>query len=311
MNFKKVVVVGGGVLGSQIAFQAAYCGFEVVILLRSEDSIKRTKTKLETIKGMYLNYMEDMKKGSYYPKGITDKTKLSIQEIDELKKKVEKEFKEIKLTTKFEEACKEADLVIESITENKEQKETLFKKLSQYLEKKTILVTNTSTLLPSKLASFTGRPDKFLSLHFSNLIVISNIVEIMPHSGTDKIYCDIIEEFAKKIKMIPARLLKEQSGGIIHNLLKNFLKSGTELWVGDYAEPKTIDLTWKTAIRTPVGPFQIMDYIGINTLYNIRDMEPKSKENGTLEYQVQQKLKKMKDETKLGYFSGEGFYNYH
>ena len=82
MNFKKVVVAGGGVLGSQIAFQTAYCGFQAAILLRSEASIQRTKTRLEEIKKEYLDVMENMKKGGPYFAGITNETKLTNEQID-------------------------------------------------------------------------------------------------------------------------------------------------------------------------------------------------------------------------------------
>ena len=332
MNFKKVVVVGGGVLGSQIAFQTAYCGFEVVILLRSEESIKRTKTKVDGLREKYLKiidniknmpksnineiksrelkFIEEMKLTDVIPRGLSEKTNLSNKEIEEMKKKVEKAFKELKLTTNFEEACKNADLVIESIAENLEQKKEMYETLAKYLDKKAILVTNSSTLLPSKLASYSDRPEKFLGFHFANEIHKFNLVEIMPHPGTDKKYFDIMEDFAKKINMVPIKIFKEKANYIINSLLRPYIQNALELWVDGVADPKIIDLTFKTALNAPFGPFETLDIIGISSMYYIRSMDPQRNVEGTYNCKIFKKIKEMYDAGKLGRSTGEGFYKY-
>ncbi|HIH35962.1 MAG TPA: 3-hydroxyacyl-CoA dehydrogenase, partial [Methanosphaera sp.] len=169
MVIKNVVVAGGGVLGSQIAFQSAFCGFDVKIWLRSEGSIERAQPKIDRLKEIYLSTMDAMKTNPQaYCRGFTDKTELSDEEIDELKKQVEVAYENISMTTSYEEAAKDADLIIEAIAEDPNQKIPFYTELAKYMPEKTILVTNSSTMLPSTFAEHTGRPNKYLALHFAN-----------------------------------------------------------------------------------------------------------------------------------------------
>ena len=109
MSIEKVVVAGGGVLGSQIALQTAFCGFDVTIWLRSEGSIERTKPKLERFKGIYLNTLEQMKTDkSAYCRGFTSESEISDDEIDILKEDVIAGFDNITLTTSYEDAAEDA-----------------------------------------------------------------------------------------------------------------------------------------------------------------------------------------------------------
>ena len=311
MQFKKIVVVGGGILGSQIAFQAAYCGFDVTFLLRSDDSIARTKQKIEKLRNIYLATMEKMKTDkTAYCGGFSDKKNLTDEEIDKLKAKVEKGYKELKYTTKFEEACKDADLIIESIAEDPKQKTEMYEKLAQYMEEKTIIVTNSSNFLPSQFADATGRPEKFLSLHFANYIWTANTAEIMPHDRTDEKYIEEVVNFAKQINMIPLKVKKENKGYILNSLLIPLIKSGLSLWGGDVAEIETIDKTWKLVTGSKKGPFEFMDIIGLKTLYNVLLYSPEYKDPNSPNRKIIDKIKVMIDDGKIGISSGEGFYKY-
>ncbi|ORX76541.1 hypothetical protein BCR32DRAFT_329315 [Anaeromyces robustus] len=311
MTFNKIVVVGGGVLGSQIAFQTAYCGFDVTILLRSEASIERSKPKIESLKKTYLSSIDQMEnKLEPYFRGLTKEKELNASQFNELRGKVEKAYKEIKLTTNFEEACHNADLIIESISEIIQEKINLYKKLSEIMEEKTFIVSNTSQLLPSELAPHTSRPEKFLNLHFANSIYRNNTAEIMGHPGTDENTYQEIIQFAEQINMVPLRLNKENRGYILSALLNPFLDASRQLWATGVADPETIDKCWKLSTSSPVGPFFIMDMIGLKTSYNVKLLNPKAREPGTIEYLVANKLKEMIDQGKLGISSGEGFYKY-
>jgi len=311
MAFKKVVVIGGGVLGSQIAFQTAYCGFEVNILLRSEDSIKRSQPKIDRLRNVYLSNLEKMEnKTEPYFGGLTKEKELTHEQFNELKERVEKAYKNLRLTTSFEEACQGADLIIESIAEIPPQKKALFQKLAQYLEPNTVITTNTSQLLPSFFAEDTGRPEKFLALHFANDIYRCNIAEVMGHAGTDQKYYEMVAEFAEQINMCPIRVKKEQRGYILNSLLTPLLDAAKNLWAADIADPETIDKAWTLGTGAPVGPFTILDIIGLNTLYNVKMMSPNARNPDHIDYKVAQKFKEMIDQGKLGVISGEGFYNY-
>lgn len=311
MVFKKIVVVGGGIIGSQIAFQSAYCGFESWILLRSDASIERTKQKIEKLRNIYLDTMEKMKtdKTAYCP-GITNKKDLTNIQIDELKDQLEKGYKELKLTTKYDEACKDADLIIESIVEEPKQKIELYQELAKHMEEKTVLVTNSSTLLPSLFADCTGRPEKYLAFHFANNIWKNNMAEIMVHERTDKKYFEEMVKFAEEIKMVPIKVNKEQKGYILNSMLVPFVFSALSLWANDVSDVETIDKTWTLGTGASSGPFRLLDVIGLATSYNIIIMSPGYQEPNSIHRKIADKLKVMIDAGKLGINSGEGFYKY-
>ena len=199
MNYQKVVVIGGGILGSQIAFQSAYCGFDVTILVRIEDSKRSARAKLDKLRDTYIETIYKMKKGEDWARGIADPDNFNAKKCIE---KANKAYENIKLEHDQKKALKDADLVIESITENIDIKNALYNQIAPLLEEKTVVVTNSSTLLPSKLAPNTGRVTKFLALHFANSIWKNNTAEIMGHSVTDPKYFDEVMEFAKAINMI-------------------------------------------------------------------------------------------------------------
>nr|WP_295161077.1 3-hydroxyacyl-CoA dehydrogenase [uncultured Methanobrevibacter sp.] len=311
MSIKKVVVAGGGVLGSQIALQSAYCGFDVTIWLRSEGSIERAKPKLERFKNIYIDTLEEMKTdASAYCRGLSKKTNLTEEEIDELKKQAQDAYDSLTLTNSYEEAAADADLIIEAIAENPEQKIAFYQELAKYMDEKTILVTNSSTLLPSMFAEYTGRPEKYLSLHFANTIWQNNTAEVMGHPGTEQKYYDEVVEFAEDINMIPLKLKKEQPGYILNSLLVPFLNAGQALLANDVADFETIDKTWILATGAPAGPFHILDIVGLETAYNIVIMNPESKDPETTPGKIAKMLKEKIDAGETGINAGKGFYTY-
>ncbi len=311
MTIKKVVVAGGGVLGSQIALQSAYCGFDVTIWLRSEGSIERAKPKLERFKNIYVDTLEKMKTdANAYCRGLSKKTDLSDSEIDELKQNAEDAYNNIILTTSYDEAASGADLIIEAIAENPEQKIAFYQELAKHMDEETILVTNSSTLLPSMFAEYTGRPEKYLSLHFANTIWENNTAEVMGHPGTDQKYYDEVAQFAEDINMIPLKLKKEQPGYILNSLLVPFLSAAEALLANDVADHETIDKTWILATGAPAGPFHILDIVGLTTAYNIIIMNPEVQDPNTTPGKIAKMLKEKIDAGKTGINAGEGFYKY-
>ncbi len=314
MEIKNVVVVGGGVLGSQIAFQSAYCGFDVTIWLRSEGSITRTQPKLDNLKEVYIDTINKMatpegQTPEGWARGIAD---YETFDKEQCLAKVEKAYNDIKLELDLEKAVKDADLIIESMAENVDEKIAIYQRLKGYLPEKTIIVTNSSTLLPSKFAKHTGRPEKYLSLHFANSIWKNNIAEIMVQKQTDNKYFEDIIEFAKAIRMIPLPVKKEKSGYLLNSMLVPLLFSGMDLYVNGISDPESIDKAWTLGTGAPKGPFQILDTVGLTTAYNIVLMYVKIP-SFLAPYNfkgMEKMLKKYIDEGKLGMASGEGFYKY-
>ena len=310
MTFQNIVVCGGGVLGSQIAFQLAFCELNVTVWVRSEESIKRTKLKISEIEKLYLKDLEIFTNNpNYYIYGIIgNKTNLTSEEIELYKNKIKNSANKIKYIIDIKKAVKNADLIIESISEIKEEKNIFYKNLSNLLDEKTILATNTSTFIPSMFANLTGRPKKFLSMHFANIIHRANTLEIMGHSETDKNVINEIIKFAEKINMIPLPINKEQPGYILNTLLGPWLHSAAMLWANGIADAETIDKTWVLGTGSPIGPMRTFDIIGLKTIYNIYQSKKESEIDTFKLFLL--KIKEMIDNGKTGVESGEGFYKY-
>lgn len=282
MAINNVTIAGGGVLGGQIAFQSQFSGFNVTVYDINQDALNRSKALMAPYPDIFKSFYEDGDKAS------------SVIE-------------SIKFTDNLEDAVSDADLVIEAVPESVKIKSDFYKKVSNSAPEKTIFASNSSTFVPSQFVEFVDRPEKFLAIHFANQIWVNNNAEIMGHSGTDEKYVDELVQFAKDIRMIPFKVNKENHGYILNALLVPFLEAGQYLWVNDVSDPHTIDKAWMVATKSPMGPFALLDVIGLNTPYNLA--LSKSDEDPTQKL-VAERLKKMIDEGKSGMASGEGFYKY-
>ena len=319
MEFKKVVVAGGGVLGTQIGLMCAYTGHDVTFWLRSESSIGRTEPKIKRYSELML---EDLMKakalignpigGMLYPRGmIKNWNGITAEKIDELAEQGKKNIAEnIKIELDMAKALEDADLVIESMSEDPQAKIDVYTKMKDLLPEKTVICTNSSTLLPSMFAEYTGRPGKYCALHFANTIWKNNTAEVMGHPGTESEVFERVVRFAAEINMVPLKLFKEQPGYILNSMLVPFLSAAQGLWANEVSDPETIDLTWKLATGAPAGPFQILDIVGLETAYNINQMKPDAAVEGTLVNRIGKMLKEKIDKGETGVNAGKGFYNY-
>lgn len=286
MNYKQVTVAGSGVLGSQIAFQTAYKGFNVTVYDINDEALAKAKERMTELKS---HYVADLK---------ATETDLNAA------------YDRITYNSDLAQAVANADLIIEAIPEVVSIKTDFYKKLSQVAPAKTIFATNSSTLLPSQFAEATGRPGQFLALHFANEIWKNNTAEIMKHPGTENQVFEDVIAFAKAIGMVALPLQKEQPGYILNSLLVPLLEAAQQLLVREIADVETIDKTWMVATGAPLGPFAILDVVGINTAYNIG--LAKAKATGNAEFEKIAELLKSEyiDKGKLGRATGEGFYKY-
>ncbi|VXA85563.1 conserved hypothetical protein [Acinetobacter sp. 8I-beige] len=284
MNFKNVTVAGSGVLGYQIAFQTAFHGFKVSVYDINDDVLAKVKAKFFELSECYKH------------------------DLNATQEQLDNTFNNLSYCSNLAEAVKDADLVIEAVPEDVGIKTEFYKQLSQVAPEKTIFATNTSTMLPSQFKDLTGRPEKFVVLHFANKIWVNNMAEIMGHAETDKKVFDNLVEFAKAIGMLALPIYKEQPGHLLNSMLVPFLISATELWVKEVSDPEMIDKAWMKSFGSPLGPFAILDIIGINTVYNVAKLNVDTNPN------MAPLLEKLDAEFirpgYLGMFSGKGFYNY-
>lgn len=316
---KKVVIAGGGVLGTQIGLICAYHGFDTTFWLRMESSIGRTKPKIERYSALMLEDLAKAKAlvgnpmGAFvYPKGlISDWKGATAESIDALIEQGKQNFAEkVHIELDMAKAVKDADIVIESMSENPESKIKVYTAMKDLLDEKTILCTNSSTLLPSMFAEYTGRPEKYCALHFANTIWKNNTAEVMGHPGTSKEVYDSVVQFAGEIGMVPLQLHKEQPGYILNSMLVPFLSAAQALWANGVSDPATIDKTWELATSAPAGPFKILDIVGLETAYNINQMKPAAQQEGTVENRIGKLLKEKIDKGETGVNAGKGFYDY-
>ncbi|HBF74380.1 MAG TPA: 3-hydroxyacyl-CoA dehydrogenase [Lactobacillus sp.] len=281
MTIKMLTVAGGGVLGSQIAYQAAYKGFPVTIYDINEDALNAARKRVEALQSSY-------------------QTDLNVNETD-FKAGVSR----LTYTSDLAKAVKQADLVIEAIPENLDLKTKFYQQISELAPATAIFSSNSSSLLPSQLAPATSHPERLLNMHFANHIWVNNTAEIMGSPKTDpEVYREVVA-FAKAIGMIPIQLKKEHPSYILNSLLTPLMVSGMSLWVNGVADPQTIDKTWMLATGAEMGPFAILDMIGARTLTAVplpKTMDPDG--------QITAKLKQRLADGKLGMESGEGFYRY-
>ncbi|SDM29728.1 3-hydroxyacyl-CoA dehydrogenase [Sediminibacillus halophilus] len=286
MNYQNITVAGSGVLGSQIAYQTAYKGFNVFVYDINEEALEKAKERIRNLKG---SYQEDL--------GAAE------AELDAA-------YNRISFSSDLAEAAENADLVIEAIPEVVDIKTKFYNQLGEAAPEKTVFATNSSTLLPSQFAEATGRPEKFLALHFANEIWKNNTAEIMKHPGTNNRYFEEVIDFAKAIGMVALPLHKEQPGYILNSLLVPLLDAAELLLSNEVADVETIDKTWMIATGAPKGPFAILDVVGITTSYNI--VKAKADKTGDPQFKKLAELLKTEyiDKGKLGAATGEGFYTY-
>ncbi|SUA77573.1 3-hydroxybutyryl-CoA dehydrogenase [Nocardia otitidiscaviarum] len=282
IEIRKVTVLGTGVLGSQIAFQTAFSGFDVTAYDIDGEALDAARERFAKLAGIYRSDVQGGGDG-----------------------KAEQTAESITLTSDLGDAVRDTDLVIEAVPEVLAIKQETYEKLGKLAPERTIFATNSSTLLPSAMKDFTGRPDKFLALHFANQVWKFNTGEVMGTTDTDPAVFQAVVDFAAAIGMVPIELHKEKAGYVLNSLLVPFLNSGISLAAGGYAEPEAVDKTWRIATGAPMGPFQILDVIGLTTPYNIL---ANGDENGR---QLAKWLKdNYIDKGKLGIATGEGFYKY-
>lgn len=282
-DITNVTVLGTGVLGSQIAYQVAYSGFAVTAYDIDDAALEKAKARFA---GLAQTYKDDHVAGA-------------------AEGKADAAIERIRYSADLADAVKDADLVIEAVPEVLSLKQETYEKLGAVAPAKTIFATNSSTLLPSAMKDFTGRPEKFLALHFANRLWRSNTAEVMGTPDTDPAVFDTVVEFAGEMGMVAIPIHKEKAGYVLNSLLVPFLDAAAELAEGGYAAPADVDNVWRIATGAPLGPFQIYDIIGLTTPYNIMS-------HGDAKAQrIAAWLKENYiDKGKMGVATGEGFYRY-
>lgn len=280
MTIKSLTIAGAGTLGSQIAFQTAFCGIPVNIW---NPHPERATKRLNALKPLY---------------------KRDLHASDE---QIQAAMKNIKMITNDWNKPFNSDYIIEAVPENMQVKEKFYQELMKHVSDKTIIASNSSTFMPSQLVKFVDHPERFLHMHFANHLWTFNVVEIVGTKTTSKEVIDQVVNFAKQIKLLPILLKKENPGYIMNALSIPYLNAALYLWASGVADYQDIDKDWMKASGAPMGPFMTIDAIGLRTVYAISSARAAKSPSDKL---IVSKLKPMIDAGHTGTLAGQGFYKY-
>ncbi len=282
MSIKRVGIVGSGIMGSGIAECAARNGFEVVLRSRAQN------TADAMVAGMEKSLAKQVEKG-----------KLTETERTEALERVTATSDLASLG-----AC---DLVIESVVEDLAVKKHLFTELDRICDEQAILATNTSTLPVVEMAMETGRPDRVCGIHFFNPAPVMSLVEVVrPITASDDTISEALA-FAEACQKTPVEV-KDQAGFIVNALLFPYLNNAVRLLEAGVATREGIDEAMKGGCGFPMGPFALLDLVGLDTSLAILDAL--YEEYRDPNYAPMPLLRRMVAAELLGRKSGQGFYDY-
>lgn len=288
-KINNVVVIGGGLMGSGIAQVAAATGHKVTLVEVNDQLVDKAvgsiKKSLERVAKK--QFKDDAAKGQQFVEGT---------------------LSNLKGSTKLEDAVSSSDLVIEAIVERMNVKHELFGKIDAAAPASTIFASNTSSLSIGEIGSVTKREDRFGGLHFFNPVPMMKLLEVIRTDKTSEETYQQLMEFGKRMGKT-CITCKDTPGFVVNRLLVPYMAEAVRLLERGDATARDIDIAMKLGAGYPMGPFELSDYVGLDTTNNImQGWHEKFPENPL--FTPPKMLQKLVSEGKLGVKSGEGFYSY-
>jgi 3-hydroxybutyryl-CoA dehydrogenase len=281
MEVKKVGVLGCGLMGSGIAQVAATAGFDVTVLEVEQKFLDKGFAAIEKSLAKFAE------------KGTIKETPQTIRG-------------RLKGTTKKEDLA-DCDIVIEAIIENVEEKKKMYSSIDAIVKKDAIFASNTSSISITELLTSTKRPERFVGLHFFNPVPLMKLVEVVRTIATaDDVY-QTAYEFAKKLGKVPVRT-SDKTGFIVNRLLVPYMLDAIRAYEEGGGSIEDIDNAMKLGCGYPMGPFTLLDFVGLDTTYYITHvMYDEFKER---RFASPPLLKRLVMAGWYGRKSGKGFYDY-
>lgn len=282
MQFKKIGVVGCGLMGSGIAQVAADAGYETFVQEVDERLLEKGLSSIDL----------------FLSKGV-ERGKLDEKRKSEV-------LSRIHGATRLEELA-EVDLVVEAIVENLEVKNKLYTALEDVVRPDTVFATNTSSLCVTELAACTRRPHLFVGLHFFNPVPLMKVVEVITTLSTEPEVQDAVTGFARSLGKTPIQA-PDRPGFVVNRLLVPYLLDAIRTLEEGVGSKEDIDAGMKLGCGYPMGPFELLDFVGLDTtLYIANIMYDEFKEK---RFAPPPLLRRMVLGGRLGRKSGKGFYDY-
>jgi 3-hydroxybutyryl-CoA dehydrogenase len=286
MEIKRVGVLGCGLMGSGIAQVAAMAGFEVTVLEVEQKYLDRGFAGIEKSLAKFVERPQE--KG-----GITAREK------DEIRARLQGATQQQDLA--------DCDIVIEAIIENVEAKKKMYASLDDIVKKDAIFASNTSSISITELLTSSKRPERFVGLHFFNPVPLMKLVEVVRTIATsDEVY-DSAFAFARKLGKVPVRT-SDKTGFIVNRLLVPYLLDAIRAYEEGVGSVEDIDSAMKLGCGYPMGPFTLLDFVGLDTTYYITQvMYDEFKER---RFASPPLLKRLVMAGWYGRKTGKGFYDY-
>jgi len=288
-KIQEFVVIGGGLMGAGIAQVGAQTGHKVTLVDLSSDVLEKSAKRIESsIARVAKKQFKDDAEGA-------EKFMASCMD-------------NIKTDTTANKALETADLVVEAVVENMGLKQKLFKEYDSIAPEKTIFASNTSSLPIAEIAAATNRLDRFGGLHFFNPVPIMKLLEVIriPETSDDTFNAMLAWGKAMKKSTVDC---KDTPGFIVNRLLVPYLMEAVRMVERGDASAKDVDTAMKLGAGHPMGPFELADYVGLDTNKFIMDGWSERYPDETL-FRKSEMLNKLVEENKLGKKTGEGFYKY-
>ena len=286
MTIKKVGVLGCGLMGSGIAQVAAAAGCDVVVLEQDQKFLDKGFAGIE--KSLARMVERGVDKG-----GITAEQKTETQS-------------RLKGTTNIKDLA-DCDIVIEAIIENVAEKRKTYAELDAIVKKDAIFATNTSSISVTELMTATQRPERFIGLHFFNPVPMMKLVEVVKTIATAPDVYESAVEFGNKLGKVPVRT-SDKTGFIVNRLLVPYLLDAIRAYEEGVGSIADIDESMKLGCGYPMGPFTLLDFVGLDTTYYITHvMYDEFKER---RFASPALLRRLVLAGWYGRKSGKGFYDY-